>query len=300
MSSPETASNGSEHVESSSSIRSDILWLEGNVWESFYKKTLKWLEENLWIDLSKLGSTFSESTNWENNSSDIIWVATRPFGSSEIKIGLETPRIDYNWFTPWEYPFAHITTPYKWISSYRVDNIKLHPLLGFSQLSLKGTEGNLTTLQVKDQALKYTNKKAVWVKKNNPCNVSPFKGDVWRSWSSRVADGQNHGKYNSMEDWLASFMRLMRQDRYRNKSIQGINCSWMQGIYQPNEPDSLKALRITWITHACESLHVSPFDRLNTDDKETMMAFAQQTAINETGSYFDRATLERAYDKAFG
>ncbi|MBR7036878.1 hypothetical protein IKI14_03255 [bacterium] len=56
----------------------------------------------------------------------------------------------------------------------------------------------------------------------------------------------------------------------------------MQGIYKENEPDSLKALRITRITHACESLHVSPFDRLNTDDKETMMAFAQQTAINES------------------
>jgi hypothetical protein len=74
----------------------------------------------------------------------------------------------------------------------------------------------------------------------------------------------------------------------------------MQWIYKENEPDSLKALRITWITHACENLHVSPFDRLNTDDKETMMAFAQQTAINESWSYFDRATLERAYKRAFG
>ena len=157
----------------------------------------------------------------------------------------------------------------------------------------------MTTLKVKDQKLDYKNKNAAWYKKNNPCNVSPFKGDVWRTGASKVADWQNHGKYNSMEDWLASFMRLMRQDRYRNKSIQWINCSWMQWIYKQNEPDSLKALRITRITHACDSLHISPFARLNTDDKETMMAFAQQTAINESWSYFDRATLERAYKKAF-
>jgi hypothetical protein len=30
-----------------------------------------------------------------------------------------------------------------------------------------------------------------------------------------------------------------------------------------------------------------------------MMAFTQQTAINETWTHFDRATLERAYEKAF-
>jgi len=29
------------------------------------------------------------------------------------------------------------------------------------------------------------------------------------------------------------------------------------------------------------------------------MALAQQTAITESSSYFDRATLERAYQKAF-
>ena len=139
----------------------------------------------------------------------------------------------------------------------------------------------------------------IWYKKNNPCNVSPFKWDIWRISSSKVADGQDHWWYKTMEDWLASFMRLMRQDRYRNKSIQWINCSWMQGVYSQNEPDSLKALRITRITHACENLNINPFVRLNTDDKETMMAFTQQTAINETWSYFDRATLERAYNKAF-
>jgi hypothetical protein len=109
-----------------------------------------------------------------------------------------------------------------------------------------------------------------------------------------------------MEDWLASFMKLMREGKdrkweymYRNKSIQWINCSWMQWVYSQNEPDSLKALRIIRITRACSNLQVSPFTRLNTDDKETMMAFTQQTAINESWSHFDRATLERAYEKAF-
>lgn len=261
------------------------------IWEA--KKSLSILEKETRINFFKDASDWIKSLFWFKKSNDTESSTT----STSSKI--DTSKVDTNWFTPWAYPFKHITTPYKWISSYRVDNIKLNPLIWFSQLSLKWTEWNLTTLKVKDQKLHFTSTTTAWYKKNNPCNVSPFKGDIGRNWSSAVADGQNHSKYNSMEDWLASFMRLMRQDRYRNKSIQWINCSWMQGIYKENEPDSLKALRITRITHACESLHVSPFDRLNTDDKETMMAFAQQTAINESWAYFDKATLEKAYKKAF-
>lgn len=257
--------------------------LEKETWINFFKKAWEWVKQLFWID--------SEPDDNQNISqSEHVSSST---GS------IDRSKVDARWFTPWEYPFKHITTPFKWISTYRVDNIKLNPLLWFNQLALKWTEWDLTTLKVKDQKLHFSSTKTAWYKKNNPCNVSPFKWDVWRNWSSKVADWQNHGKYNSMEDWLASFMRLMRQPRYRNKSIQWINCSWMQWIYKENEPDSLKALRITWITRACENLHVSPFDRLNTDDKETMMAFAQQTAINESWSYFDRSTLERAYQKAF-
>lgn len=270
---------------------SEITWetkqslsiLEKETWINFFKNASDWIKSLFGFDSKE------KESDTNNNTTD---------SSTSWKI--DTSKVDTSWFTPGEYPFKHITTPYKWIKAYRVDNIKLTPLIWFSQLRLKWTEWNLTTLKVKDEKLHFSSTKTAWYKKNNPCNVSPFNGDVWRSWSSAVADWQNHSKYNSMEDWLASFMRLMRQDRYRNKSIQWINCSWMQWIYKENEPDSLKALRITWITHACKSLHVSPFDRLNTDDKETMMAFTQQTAINESWSHFDRATLERAYKKAFG
>ena len=282
------ATGSKEALSWAAETSTEVVWetkqslslLKKETWVNFFKKALDWVKKSFWI-----GS--EEETTKTENSSATTWT-------------IDYSKVDSRWFTPWEYPFKHITTPYKWIPAYRVDNIKLKPLLWFNQLSLKWTEWNLTTLKVKEQKLHFNSKSTAGYKKNNPCNVSPFNWDVGRSGSSRVADWQNHSKYDSMEAWLASFMRLMRQSRYRNKSIQWINCSWMQWIYKENEPDSLKALRITWITHACENLHVSPFDRLNTDDKETMMAFAQQTAINESWSYFDRATLERAYKRAFG
>ena len=264
--------------------------------ESRYKVIENWLKK-IFSSSTKEKSSDTNSPNFDvENGSDLkAWYSN----TDRATWNIDYSKVDTRWFTPWAYPFKHITTPYKWIPAYRVDNIKLNPLIWFNQLSLKWTEWNLTTLKVKDQKLHFSSTKTTWYKKNNPCNVSPFQWDVWRISSSKVADWQNHSKYQSMEDWLASFMRLMRQSRYRNKSIQWINCSWMQWIYKQNEPDSLKALRVTWITRACNNLHVSPFDRLNTDDKETMMAFTQQTAINESWSYFDRATLERAYEKAF-
>lgn len=259
------------------------LWeLMRDVRESYFKK---------WIDRLKDFFGFWKNTRLEQTNTS--------YETDKISANIDTKKVDTRWFTPWLYPFAHITYPYKWIQQYRVDNVAIEPKIWFPQLALKWDEGDLVNLKVKNQTLRFANKNAIWVKKNNPCNVSPYKWDIWRTGSSTVADGQNHGRYESMEDWLASFMKLMRQPRYRNKSIQWINCSWMQWIYKENEPDSLKALRVIWITHASENLNVSPFDRLNTDDKETMMAFAQQTAIRETGSYFDRATLERAYNRAF-
>ncbi len=270
--------------------------LEKETWISFFKKASEWIKSLFWISIDKkLDNSDNSVKSLKSEKSKVVDKESTAASSYEYSKGNS---LNFKWFTPWPYPFKHITTPYKWIQSYRVDNIKLNPLISFNQLSLKWTEGSLTKLKVKDQNERFA-KKTAWYKKNNPCNVSPFKWDVWRSWSSKVADGQNHSKYDSMEDWLASFMRLMRQDRYRNKSIQWINCSWMQWVFKPNEPDSLKALRVTRITHACEHLNISPFQRLNTDDKETMMAWAQETAIRESWSYFNRKTLERAYKKAF-
>ena len=270
-------------------------------WKSTWWKILKWagITTASWWWVYFLGKSLHL---WWNNdsSSKTDQVQT----STAWKI--DTSKVDTRWFTPWPYPFKHITTPYKWISAYRVDNIKLNPLIWFNQLSLTWTEWKMIKLKVKNQSLHY-NKNTAWYKKNNPCNVSPYPWDIWRLWSSKVADWQDHGKYRTMEDWIASFMKLMREGKnenkeykYRNKSIQWINCSWMQWVYSQNEPDSLKALRVVWITRACNSLNISPFERLYTDDKETMMAFAQQTAINESWSYLDRAILERAYKKAFG
>ena len=276
-----------------------LFWLEKWIFKNFFSNILNWFKRVFWWSWNNTNN--KESSNKTTPSQQ---ETNTPIDNSNT-----TPKysdVDTRWFTPWEYPFAHLTFPYKWISAYRVDNRKLKPLIWFSQLSLKWTEWPLATLKVKNQELKFNNKKAIGYKKNNPCNISPSSTDIGYLGSSVVADWQVHWGYKTMEDWLASFMRLMRycknkdwSYRYRNKSIQWINCWWMQWFYKENEPDSLKALRISRITHACEQLNISPFARINMDNKETMMAFTQQTAIRETGSHFDRATLERAYHIAF-
>ena len=266
-------------------IKNALKNLEESVWWRYFKNAVDWLKSTFWLN----------KKDWQAETWNQCWSQNEQPSS-----GPDYSKVDRTGFTPWKYPFAHIKTPYKGISSYRVDNRELNPLIGFSQLRLSWTEGNFITLKVKDLEEKIPSwKNNPWVRKKNPCNISHSWSDIWYKGSSKVADWQNHGEFETMIDWLASYMRLMRSEKYRNKSIQGINCSWMQGKYNENEPDSLKALRISWITHACENLHVSPFERLNTDDKETMMALTQQTAINETSCRFSRNTLEKAYERAF-
>lgn len=288
-------------------LKENLSWLIDTSTEILWdtKQSLSLLEKETRIWFFKKASDWIKSLFWSTTPESRVTTTTTPTSSKIDTSKIDTSKVDTRWFTPWPYPFKHITAPYKWIRAYRVDNIRLNPLIWFNQLSLKWTEWKMTKLKVKNQSLHYS-KNTAWYKKNNPCNVTPYAWDIWRIWSSKVADWQNHGKYKTMEDWIASFMKLMREGKnrnweymYRNKSIQWINCGWMQWFYSQNEPDSLKALRVIWITRACNSLHISPFERLNTDDKETMMAFAQQTAINESWSYLDRAILERAYKKAF-
>lgn len=264
------------------------------IWEKIgYMKQLYDEFKGFFLELCGLESdvatkSLQSSIQWENRSS------VNKF-----------PKIDTSEFSPWDYPFAHIP-PYKWIPAYDLRKLKFTPGLPFSGLKLKGTEWLMTTLKVKDYHLKLQ-KNTAGYKKNNPCNISPSKSrDIGLKGASKVADGQNHAQYETLEDGLASYMKMIREQKdskgnymYRNKSLQWINCWWMQWVYRDSEPDSLKALRIVWITNASKQLQVDPLTRLNTDDKETLMALAQQTAITESSSYFDRATLERAYQKAF-
>ena len=175
--------------------------------------TQKWL---LWLNLSVIGDRF---TNAINKIKEFFGISTdnNQTNKNEISWNYTNQKpnysdVDTSGFTPWEKPFANIKIPYKWIKAYRVDNIKLKPLIWFSQLSLKWTEWPLTTLKVKDEQEKLV-KGTAWYNKKNPCNVSPFEWDVWRTSASKVADWQNHSQYESMEAWLASFMRLMRQPR---------------------------------------------------------------------------------------
>jgi len=246
---------------------------------------------------SFFGKVFNKIWSIASSIWDFIKTKIWSFWGKRNHQSLNWYMVDKSEFSKGRYPFKGIP-PYQWISAYRVDNVKLEPHIWFSQLSLEESRWS-TTLKVKNENKRYTNTNAAWYKKNNPCNVSPFKGDIGRVTSSKVADWQDHSQYETMEDGLASFMRLMRTERYNNKSIQGRNCSGMQWIYKPDEDKSLQALRIIWITHVSEALNVSPFIGLNTDDPETMMAFTQAVAIRESGCHFDKDTLERAYYKAF-
>lgn len=284
------------------------------------KTTIQWwdssnIQEN--ISTTYQQTTQNHDDSWSISSNRTSESGEKDKNWSESSWNKNYNWLDSSWFSKWDKPFAHITHPYKWIKTYSVNNLSWKSLLPsgnkeylatISDLWKEWTEWPKTTIKPDSSVTSDKfNKKSAWYKKNNPCNISPSSAyNVWLLWSSKVADWQNHAKYATMEDGIASYMRMIRQQKdskwnlmYANKSIQWIDCWWMQGVYKENEDDSLKALRIIWITHACDSLKVKPTDRLNTDDKWTLMALAQQTAIQETWSHLSVATLERAYKKAF-
>lgn len=300
-------------VEDLNNLRNSIQWLD---WNAIQEKLLadtqkkdqqqndKWETSHTDTNKGNLVSTKNFNHKVEHNFQYSYW--------SKNYFGL-----DNEWFSIWDKPFAHITRPYKWIRAYRVDNISWKQLLPsgnkkhlatIADLWKSWTEWPLTKVTPnKSITFDKFNKNTAWYKKNNPCNISPSSSyNIWLIWSSKVADWQNHAKFRTMEEWIASYMRMIRMQKdssgklmYANKSIQGINCWWMQWFYKPDEEDSLKALRIMWITHTSDAIWVRPTERLNTDDKNTLIALTQQTAIQETWSYLSEETCNKAYELAF-
>lgn len=138
-------------------------------------------------------------------------------------------------------------------------------------------------------------------KHNNPCNISPRKGDFGYVGSSYAADGQKHAGYNNIVNGLASTMKLY-QERYNNKSVRSVN-NGFQGYlstarkeYKEQDWKALENLRLIWITHVSDNLGISPFMKLNLNDKETMFSFIAAVAKQESGSTLSRKDMEAAWN----
>lgn len=226
---------------------------------------------------------------------------------------------DKDGFVKWNYPFADIINPYTWVKTYNVTKIpksRILPNISYKDLKNTWLEWPTKKLTVKNFS-KDTITDKLWVKLNNPCDLSCGKNDVHAIWLkdsgwAKAWDWQILAKYESPIHWLASHMKYIRDYKlgnnylYRDRSIQGIICNWLQWFYKDNEDKSLKALRLIWISDACNKINknsdqkIEWNDRIDTMDKETLMAFTQLTAQNETWCQFTRRTLEKAYKLAFG
>jgi hypothetical protein len=57
----------------------------------------------------------------------------------------------------------------------------------------------------------------------------------------------------------------------------------------------LENLRLLWITHVSDTLGISPFVKLNLNDKETMFSLIAAVAKQESTSTVSRRDLESAW-----
>lgn len=223
------------------------------------------------------------------------------------------------WFVKWNYPFADILNPYQWVKSYSIKNVPLSrilPNLSYKDLEKTWLEWPTKKLTVKNFSKDRIPSNTIWTKVNNPCDVSCSKDSIHAIWLVKglwvkAWDGQWLAEYKDPICWLASHMKMVRDYKfwdnylYRNRSIQWIICNGFQWFYRPQEDKSLKALRLIWISDACNKINensnqkIQWNDRIDTMDKETLMAFTQLTAQNETWCEFSRTSLEKAYKLAF-
>lgn len=228
----------------------------------------------------------------------------------------------YDWrgFVKWNHPFADIINPYQWIASYSIKNEPLSrilPDLSYKDLEKSWLEWPTKKLTVKNFSEDKIPSDTIWFKVNNPCDVSCSEDSVHAIWFLKrywikAWDGQRLAEYKDPICWLASHMKMVRDFKsrgnylYRNRSIQWINCNGFQWFYNPKEDKSLKALRLIRISDACNKINeisnqkIQWNDRIDTMDKETLMAFTQITAQIETWCEFTKDTLEKAYKLAFG
>ena len=198
----------------------------------------------------------------------------------------------------WEYPFKDVP-PYKGIRSYDLRNVKMTPVLDYSELTKKH-EGTVTLSwsNVTNKWYEYPSNNTTWNKNNNPCDISHSGSDIWYVSSGKVADWQALAKYDTPVNGIASAMRLLK-NKYHNKSITEIDVGWYQWYFKANEEIWLSALRIKWITDQCNALWVWPHQMLDFNDPTTLKSFVAQVAVLETGTHIGQKLLDDAYNKAF-
>ncbi len=200
--------------------------------------------------------------------------------------------------SPWDYPFKDVP-PYKGIASYDVRDLKMKPVLDYSELTKKHEwVATLDGSNIKNQWHEYPSNDTKWNRNNNPCDISHSDSDIGYQGASKVADWQALAKYDSPLHGIASAMRLLKR-KYSNKSITEIDVWWYQWYYKANEEIWLSALRIKWITNQCNALWVWPHQMLDFNDPKTFKSFVAQVAVLETGTHIGQKLLDDAYNLAF-
>ena len=193
----------------------------------------------------------------------------------------------------------NISRPFRNISSYKVN---LNSKVNLTKEDLwKQDNGSSQTVHNNNIIGSQTRLGSNLARKhNNPCNISPRKGDPGYIGSSSAADGQKHGGYRSVVEGLASTMKLYL-DKYNNKSIRTINNGYQGHLeasrkqYSEQDWKALENLRLLWITHVSDTLGISPFVKLNLNDKETMFSLIAAVAKQESTSTVSRRDLESAW-----
>ncbi len=200
--------------------------------------------------------------------------------------------------SPWEYPFKDVP-PYKGIAAYDLRNLKITPVLDYSEL-VKKHEWTVTLSwsNITNKWYEYPTNGTAWNKSNNPCDISYSGSDVWYISSTTVADWQSLARYNRPIDGIASAMRLLK-NKYQNKSVTEIDVGWYQWYYKADEEIWLSALRIKWITDQCNALWIWPHQMLDFNDPTTLKSFVAQVAVLETGTKIWQKLLDDAYNLAF-
>ena len=195
----------------------------------------------------------------------------------------------------------NVTKPFKGIKAYTI-GLNTKVILTKEDL-WKKDEGEPQTIKTKSNLIgeqTKLGKGTIAARHNNPCNISPRKGDFGHIGSSAAADGQNHAAYRTVVDGLASTMKLY-VEKYNHKSIRTVN-NGFQGFletarkkYPEEDWKALENLRLRWITSISKSLGISPFVKLELNDKETMFSFLAAVAKHESGSTLGRSDLEAAW-----
>ena len=200
--------------------------------------------------------------------------------------------------SPWDYPFKDVP-PYKGIASYDVRNVKIKPVLDYSELTKKHEwMVTLNGSNIKNQWNEYPSNNTKWNRSNNPCDISHSDSDIGYKGASKVADWQALARYDTPLHGIASAMRLLKR-KYSNKSITEIDVWWYQWYYKANEEIWLSALRLKWITDQCNALWVWPHQMLDFNDPTTLKSFVAQVAVLETGTNIWQKLLDDAYNLAF-